>query len=314
MPGSYSAAAFRDTTATLYLTAREDALALEQMHLALEALSREGAPPEMEASLLSKRALCELHLGDVASGTRDMNQAEQILRRGEMSVPKAVGLGSLGVWLFQYGRGEEGARLLGESVLFLDRAGEASKSAAFRMSLASIHCSAGRLEEAEAALPAADEMNQRQSRSVLLTRGTIALRAGRVEEAIAVFEEALRLARADPQEIEPKVAVLEDCLAHALLEAGRLEEAEALAEQAAAVATTCGPAVTLALIAHRKGESSAAARLEKAFAGAKSRRAERRSGGLEGGGARNLGVTGDFLAPHWLQSSHVAGCGWFGSV
>ena len=247
--------------AKLHLDARAYEAALEELDQALANFPVGRQYLLLKATIFRQRAECEFHLGCPERGSAAAETAAQILRSPETSESnraKAWGeMGTLGVSVWMAGRAEQAVALLSEAVRAVDP--EAGKrSARLPVTLAMVLRKAGRLTEAEAALPANEGLTERLREAFLNERARIRLRSGRVENAIADFEEVLRLNKETPHASATGIATIEGSLAEALLDAGRVEQAEAIARTACDVLVPVehpegsGPLVTLALIAWQR--------------------------------------------------------------
>lgn len=222
--------------------------------------------PNQKAVLLELRAKCEFHLSHAAAALIAMEEAEEAIRlalaQGGWAEP-LVRLGWLGHTLWDAGRSGRAVAPLEKAAGMMEKRGAASQALWLRLELSSIFRRAGRFAEAEAALPKEELVAGRLRGGLIHARAEIRLRSGRVDEAIADFEERLRLAKEDPHALDTEVATAQAVLASAFRAAGRLEEAEALARESLEVLkaaehpdAACS-LETLALIGWQRQEDSA---------------------------------------------------------
>ncbi len=146
-----------------------------------------------------------------------------------------------------------------ESADWFYRHGTASHGASLRISAAYILYSAGRVKEAEAAMPDRSSIGESDLVRFLEQGAENHLALGNVPGAIDSLEEALRLAKT-PSEL----ALRQETLAGAYFAAGRIEEGRTLAQSsydwlsAAHHPDAAGARLTLALVAWRRCEDTAA--------------------------------------------------------
>jgi len=244
---------------------------VDQNHLdaGLDELERalEGCPSGLahqldRAILLRSRAECLFLLGMPERGLDDTAQAAKIFRgalgRDQEAVRVLGELAALGAVVWKSGRWQPAAKLVQEAAEGFETRELAVRAAGQRLLLAMILRKAGRLDEAEAALPREEDVPAAKREAWLHGRGEIALLTGRTEPAIRDFTEALRLITEAGHPRPAHIAELECALAEAYLEADRDQEAEALATSAGAILRAaenveeCRSLITLARL-HWKG-------------------------------------------------------------
>jgi tetratricopeptide (TPR) repeat protein len=218
---------------------------------------------------------CEFERGAADRGREAADRAEALLRSEQMPEidrnRACQRLGALGIKLWHAGRDARAASLLLEAAALCEARGLARDGTGFRLMAIAVLRRSGRLREAEAAFPGEAEPDADGMRRFLDERAELHLAMGRVTEAVADFEEALKQARkaAEPDPI--KVAQSEVWLAAGYLAAGRIGDAEAMARNACDVLYAsghpdeAGALVTLALIAWGRGEETARSHFDRAM-------------------------------------------------
>jgi hypothetical protein len=182
---------------------------------------------------------CEIRLGAPERGFVAAEEAATILRSAEIPETQRnqaiAAIGYLGVAFWMAGRVSEALALLDESARGLDERGLAERASHHRQTIATVLRKAGRLAEAEAALPDGTKLGVADHRRFLDERGEIHLAAGRSEEAVADFEAVVGLGTKHPPLGPIESAMAQASLAAAYLQANRLDEAEALTQTSSSV-------------------------------------------------------------------------------
>jgi tetratricopeptide (TPR) repeat protein len=212
---------------------------LYELNRALAECPSDPAHDHDRAALSRSRAECLFLMGLPERGLEDVAQAAAILRAAlarDQEAGRVLGeLAALGAVAWKSRRAEPAVGLVREALEGFERRGLAARATEQRLALSAILCNAGRLREAEAALPREEDVLLENQEPLFRARGEIALLAGRGAQAIQNFEEALRLAKQAALPRPAHIAEVECALAEAYLEANRDDEAGALATTAGAV-------------------------------------------------------------------------------
>jgi tetratricopeptide (TPR) repeat protein len=266
-------------TAHLHLDAGNAARALAEIEQAI------GQLPEVPKHLLVlgelwvQRSECESQLGYPDRATEAATHAARLF--GAKNMPESARnhalkrLGLLAHTVRKARRDLDAVGLLREAAAGLDQRGLSDDAAGVHIQCAAFLRETKDLDAAAAELPPESSLRADQRTKFVSERAEISLAKGDHESAIADFEEALRLTRADAGLRDTHVASAEECLARALFEGGRIEEAERLATQAYETLKSenhpdaAEPLITLALIAwkrHASGDAFLAEALSITFA------------------------------------------------
>ena len=265
----------RMALARMHLDWRAFQAAADEIDRALENFPKHAKTLLMNAKLLGLRAECEFYLGCPDRGHAAAREARAILLSSEIvEAERGQALGEMGAIALSYwmaGRVDETVTLLNEAIELSEPRGEVNRTARLRVTLAEVLRKAGRLSEAEAALPADQGLTAAVREAFFSQRAQIRLRMGQVDAAIADLEQALSLKKADPYASAAEIATAQGSLAEALLEAQRVDEAEQLARTACDVlAPRCHPnaagsLITLAIVSRERQPEAASAYLEEAL-------------------------------------------------
>lgn len=257
--------------AQLHIDSRAYEAALHEIEGALASFPSGRAHLLRKATFLRQRAECEFYLGSPDAALAAATKAADILRSPELPESArsqaASDLATLGVSFWMAGRTEQAIALLSESIQSLEARGAVNRVARVRVTLAEVLRKAGRLPEAQVALPNQEELTPDIRETFLRQQAQIHLRAGQIAEAIAGLEEALRLKKADQHASAAEIATAEGSLAEAFLDASRVEEAETLARRSCDVLVpmghpnAAGSLITLALISKQSPYTDEALRL-----------------------------------------------------
>lgn len=215
------------------------------------------------AEMLRLRMRCEAGMGNSMLAAKCAQEAAQILRSHEIPEAErshaASALGSLAATVWMVGAGDNSAELLKESIHRLELQGRSSRAIGLRIVLAAVLRRTGRVEEAEAAMPLESDMEPERRKTFVAERAEIYADTGRLAQAVADGEEALKLA-GEQEDNAVEIALARGKLAEFLFAQGKTEEAAELARLACDELVprrhpdASGPLVTLALI--RNDEST----------------------------------------------------------
>jgi len=256
----------RAALAELLETAREYEPAL----IEIDAVLRE-APKRKQyfhGVLLRLRASCEFELGHTDAAVAAALEAADVIRtayvRHSDRRAAIVELGQLGLTHWMAGFAEHACVLLTTCVQLLETHGAPYTAAKWRLMLAHMLLQRGLVGSAGCVLPVPDRMPRYLRRELLEERGAILLRCGKVPQAIADYEEMMRLTVAGRPDNPFAIADAKARLSEAYLESGDLEKAETLAQEAHQVFTAAGrreaadTGVTLALLRYRQRQPAGA--------------------------------------------------------
>jgi tetratricopeptide (TPR) repeat protein len=228
------------------------------------------------ATLFGELAECEFYVGtrdaalDAVAKALEILDSSQIPKQDQVHAIATLGLVGNIVW--NAGRNEQALAIFSDCVRRYEQHGVVGQSVRFRILSCELLRSCGRLAEAEARLPADENLPSHERRAVITARSNVQLRLGRIDEALAGFELALCLCKEDAKASPKDIGSAECLVAEGLLHAGRLDEAEELAQHARDVLlqlghpNAAGALITLALVQrernHRSPESDADRALE----------------------------------------------------
>jgi tetratricopeptide (TPR) repeat protein len=265
----------RTAIARMRVEWREYQAASDEIDHALDTLPRNAKTLLTTGKLLALRAECEFCLGSPDRGYTAAREAQRILRSpeiGQADKGQAIAeLGGIGVMYWMVGRLDEALASLIEATQLMEQRGEVNRTARLRLTLAEVLRKAGRLSEAQAALPADQGLTAGVREAFFTQRAQIALRMGQIDAAIADFQEAWSLKKIDPHASAAEIATSQAALAEALLEAQRSDDAEQLARSACDVLAATshpnasGPLITLAILSRERQPEAASAFLDEAL-------------------------------------------------
>jgi tetratricopeptide (TPR) repeat protein len=265
----------RLVVASLHLHAGHPELALDEIETGFAVLPSGAKHAMNRATLLRLRSECDFAMGQPARGLAAAREAAELLRsaaalenNGRRAVAQLVALGAS---LWKGGQGEEGILVFSEAVTWLEQHGASPLAARCRIGLAAKLCKAGRLGDAEAALPPEADLPAYQWGTLCAVRGSIRLAQLRFEDATADFARGIQLRGAGVRPNPVSVAVDKSGLAQALFGCGRVADAEREALEAldillpSAHPDASEALLTLALIGWQRGEQGADAQFEQAL-------------------------------------------------
>lgn len=265
----------RLVVASLHLHAGHPQLALGEIEAGFAALPTSENDGMNRATLLRLRAECDFAAGCPERGLAAAKEATAILRSpallksdGRRAVAQ---LATLGGSLWKGGRGNEGILVTTAAVEWLEQHGSSRLAARFRLGLVWKLRKAGRLGEAEAALPAEADLPAYQWGTLCAVRGWVRLAQLRFEEAAADFARGIQLRSAGVRPGAIGVATDKSVLAQALFGCGRVSDAERQALDALDVLLPSGhpnaseALITLALVGWQRDEPGADAQFEQAL-------------------------------------------------
>jgi tetratricopeptide (TPR) repeat protein len=274
LPGS-SCVEVHTALARLDLDSRSETDALREIEQASGLLPLSPDALRKRAELFTLRSQCESRLGNPEAALDAADEAARLLQSAEMPetdrVLAAQDLGSLGVTLWSEGRTGQGVALLTESIRLLEQLGVAGRSATLGIVLSEVLRKARKLVEAEEALPAEAGLTETQRAQVITEKAHIQLLAGRVDEAVTGFQQALELYKGLDGGLPTAVATAQGVLSDALIAAGRLDEAEVMAKLGCETLLTtehpdaAGALINLAIIGRLKGQPLAESHLDQAL-------------------------------------------------
>jgi tetratricopeptide (TPR) repeat protein len=234
--------------AGLHARAQAWDLALEETEAALAVCPGSEDSLMRKGMLLHFRAQALLETGRLQDGLEPADQAAAIFRAQTDGVAGPHHLGTLGQTLWNAGRLEAAISMITECIRLLEARGAFRLSAAFRISLAEVLRSDGRVARAACVLPPPERIASHLRSQYLERRGAIRRSGGKLREAIEDLSAVVAIAEQETGETALPGARAR--LADALAEAGEVERAEQLARQAHdALAPTGHPDLTVACIA-----------------------------------------------------------------
>jgi len=243
-------------------------VALDGFDSALRDCPSDAAHDHDRAVLFRSRAECLFLMGLPERGLEDVARAAIIQRTALSRDPETARplqeLAAAGNTVWKSGQWQPAVDLLRESVAGVESRGLRSLAASHRLTLSMMLRKAGRLQEAESALPREEDVPMSKRESLFLARGEIALLDARPAEAIRHFEAALRVAKKTAYPRADHIAAIECALAEAYLDADRDYDAEALATTAGAVLCDlenpeqCRSLLVLACLYWKRGQDGGA--------------------------------------------------------
>ena len=264
---SVDAATLHGSLAELHIIAGEHRLALAEIDAALVEVTTPRAGM-LVASLFRFRAECNFELGELDRGLAAAEQAAALFRTAYLNdSERMLALRQLGLLAIAYsgvGKMDHATELLTECVRLFETHGATYESAYWRLVLSEVLTAQGFYGRALCVQPVPDRTPPALRVSVLQDRGELLLKAGRLEYAIADFEEMLRRAETENPPNQIRRATAQSLLSQATLETGNLERAGRLAEEAYATLSAAGhpdrarAAITLAIVRHSQGEPASA--------------------------------------------------------
>jgi tetratricopeptide (TPR) repeat protein len=256
----------RAALAELLETAQEYEPALAE----IDAVLREAPKRNqyVHGVLLRLRASCEFELGHTDAAMAAAREAAGVIRTAYVRHPDRraaiVEFGQLGLTFWLAGLAEPACIMLTTCVQLLETHGAQHTAANWRLVLADMLLQRGLVGRAGCVLPPPDRMPGYLRRELLQERGAILLRCGRVPQALADYEEMMRLTLAERSGDPFAIAEAKARLSEAYLEAGDMEKAETLVQEAHQTFTAEGrreaadTGVTLALLRYRQGQPAGA--------------------------------------------------------
>jgi tetratricopeptide (TPR) repeat protein len=218
---------------------REFQTALGEIAQALRSLPNGPGAIPLQAYLLRCRAFCCLGTGDLKMAETFAEEAAALWRSPSIPASRrnlaAENIADIGAELCRGGLSELGLELLHEGIRGLEAGGASFTAARFRIKLAAVLQSLGRVCEAAEVLPQEAALPAGLRRPVLAARLEIHLANGQSDTALADGRELVDLWRSHPHAAPPEIASAEALLAKACLAAGDLAAAEELAGNAAEV-------------------------------------------------------------------------------
>ncbi len=265
----------RLVVASLHMHAGHPDLALVEIAEGFAALPAGPKSAMNRATLLRLQAEADFATGLPLRGLAAASEAAGLLRspellenEGRRAVAQLVALGGA---LWKGGQSDEGILLTSEAIAWMEQHGSERLAARCRVGLAAKLRKAGRLDEADAALPEETDLPANQWAGFFAVRGQIRLARLRFDEAMDDFARGVQLRSAGVRPSPVTLALDKSGLAEALLGCGRVTDAERQALDALEVLLPAGhpdaseALITLALIGWQRGEDGADAQFEQAI-------------------------------------------------
>ena len=214
----------RLVVASLHMHAGHPDLALVEIAEGFAALPAGPKSAMNRATLLRLQAEADFATGLPLRGLAAASEAAGLLRspellenEGRRAVAQLVALGGA---LWKGGQSDEGILLTSEAIAWMEQHGSERLAARCRVGLAAKLRKAGRLDEADAALPEETDLPANQWAGFFAVRGQIRLARLRFDEAMDDFARGVQLRSAGVRPSPVTLALDKSGLAEALLDVG----------------------------------------------------------------------------------------------
>jgi tetratricopeptide (TPR) repeat protein len=261
--------------ASLHLHAGHPERALDEVEAGFDALPSGPKQTMNRATLLGLHAECDFAMGSPEQGLAAVREAAELLRSpaGLQAEGRraATRLAALGTSLWKAGHAGEGILLATEAIEWMAQHAANRLAARFRVGLVGKLRKAGRLDDADAALPAEADLPTYLWATLCATRGRIRLDQHRFDDAASEFARGIQLRSSGVRPNAVWMATDKSGLAQALFGCGRMADAERQAIDALDILLPGGhpnatePLITLALLGWQRGEQGADAQFEQAI-------------------------------------------------